>query len=62
MAHPNMTVPEKDATGMNDKLKETVCPGGTVWDVVVGGVIVKSGAACTTSGNETCCTTEPAVP
>jgi len=47
------TVPENDETGANDKLKFALCPALTFCEVVDGGVIVKSGAACTTSGSAT---------
>ena len=45
MAHPRLTVPENEPTGVSDMLNIALCPALTLWEAVGGPVIAKSGAA-----------------
>jgi len=45
MAHPRLTVPENEPTGVSDMLNIALCPALTLWEAVGGPVIAKSGTA-----------------
>ena len=45
MAHPRLTVPENEPTGVSDVLNIALCPALMVWEAVGGAVMAKSGAA-----------------
>ena len=49
IAHPRLTVPENEPTGVSDMLNIALCPELTLWEAGVGPVIAKSGVASTTS-------------